>query len=111
MKLEDLDTIRETADARSRAAAVLARMQKTSPRLVLGIGTDAIDIIMPPTLQKLVADSVTESLTDQIAAADDRLRELGVEVGPAEGGKADRPSEPMRGPVRSEGAADSARTE
>jgi hypothetical protein len=80
MKLEDLDIIRETAEARQRAADILARMDKTSPRLVLGIGSDAVDIIMPPTLQKLVDDSVRETLSEQIATADARLRDLGVEV-------------------------------
>ncbi|WP_339760782.1 hypothetical protein [uncultured Hoeflea sp.] len=80
MKLDDIDTIRELAATREKSMAVLARLKETSPRLVLGIGTDAIEIRMPPTLQQLVNDSVTESLTEQIAEADEKLLVLGVEI-------------------------------
>ncbi|VVT15400.1 hypothetical protein [Hoeflea sp. EC-HK425] len=80
MKLDDLETIRELAAGREKNLAVLTRLKQTSPRLVLGIGADAIEVRMPPTLQQLVNDSVRESLTEQIVASDDRLRELGVEI-------------------------------
>lgn len=80
MKLDDIETIRDLAAAREKNMAVLVRLKETSPRLVLGIGTDAIEIRMPPTLQQLVNESVTESLTDQIAQADENLRALGVDI-------------------------------
>ncbi|MCO6410064.1 hypothetical protein [Hoeflea alexandrii] len=80
MKLDDIETIRELAATREKNLAVLARLKETSPRLVLGIGTDAIEIRMPPTLQQLVNESVTDSLTDQIAQADENLRTLGVDI-------------------------------
>lgn len=80
MKLDDIETIRELAAAREKNLAVLARLKETSPRLVLGIGTDAIEIRMPPTLQQIVNESVTQSLTDQIADAEEKLRGLGVDL-------------------------------
>jgi hypothetical protein len=80
MKLDDIETIRELAAGREKNLAVLARLKAASPRLVLGIGSDAIEIRMPPTLQQLVNESVTDSLTDQIAVADEKLRALGVEI-------------------------------
>lgn len=80
VKLDDIETIRDLAAAREKNMAVLVRLKETSPRLVLGIGTDAIEIRMPPTLQQLVNESVTESLTDQIAQADENLRALGVDI-------------------------------
>jgi hypothetical protein len=80
MKLEDLDAIRELAAERERNTAILERMNKTNPRLVLGIGTDSIEIRMPPSLQRLVDESLREALTSQIAEADEKLRALGVEV-------------------------------
>ncbi|MGJ8570194.1 MAG: hypothetical protein ACSHXI_05755 [Hoeflea sp.] len=80
MKLDDIETIRDLAAAREKSLTVLARLTDSSPRLVLGIGKDAIEIRMPPTLQQLVNDSVKESLTEQIADADQKLRALGVAV-------------------------------
>ena len=80
MKLENLDAIRELAAERERSAAILERMNKTNPRVVLGIGTDSIEIRMPPSLQRLVDESLREALTSQIAEADEKLRALGVEV-------------------------------
>lgn len=80
MKLDDIETIRELAQAREKNLAVLARLKDASPRLVLGIGTDAIEIRMPPTLQQLVNESVSGSLTDQIAVAEEKLRALGVDI-------------------------------
>ncbi|MGJ8570462.1 MAG: hypothetical protein ACSHXI_07165 [Hoeflea sp.] len=80
MKLDDIETIRELAASREKNTAVLARLADTSPRLVLGIGKDAIEIRMPPTLQQLVNDSVKESVTEQIAEAEQNLRALGVEI-------------------------------
>lgn len=80
MKLDDIETIRELAAGREKNLAVLARLKETSPRLVLGIGSDAIEILMPHTLQQLVNESVTDSLTDQIAVAEEKLRALGVEI-------------------------------
>jgi len=80
MKLDDIETIRDLAADREKNLAVLARLKATSPRLVLGIGSEAIEIRMPPTLQQLVNESVTDSLTEQIAEADDKLRALGVEI-------------------------------
>lgn len=80
MKLDDLDTIRELAAGLETNLAVLARLKDASPRLVLGFGSDAIEIRMPPTLQQLVNESVKESLTEQIAEAEDKLRAMGVEV-------------------------------
>lgn len=80
MKLEDLDTIRDLAADRERNTAILERMNRTSPRLVLGIGTDSIEIRMPPSLQRLVDESLRETLTTQITEADEKLRGLGVEV-------------------------------
>lgn len=80
MKLDDIETIRDLAASREANLAVLARLNDTSPRLVLGIGSGAIEIRMPHTLQQLVNESVTDSLTDQLAEADDKLRALGVEI-------------------------------
>jgi hypothetical protein len=80
MKLENLDAIRELAAGRERNTAILERMNKTNPRLVLGIGTDSIEIGMPPSLQRLVDESLREALTSQIAEADEKLRALGVEI-------------------------------
>jgi hypothetical protein len=80
MKLDDLDTIRALAAGRERDTAILQRLGKTSPRLVLGIGTDSIEIRMPPSLQRLVDESVRETLITQITEADEKLRALGVEI-------------------------------
>lgn len=80
MKVDDLDTIRALAAGRERDTAILERLGKTSPRLVLGIGTDSIEIRMPPSLQRLVNESVRETLITQITEADEKLRALGVEI-------------------------------
>ena len=80
MRIEDIDRIRELAAERERNTAILERMNKTSPRLVLGIGTDSIEIRMPPSLQRLVDESLREALTTQIAEAAEKLRALGVEI-------------------------------
>ena len=61
----------ESPSRTSRFATVVSVTSdpEPSPRLVLGIGSGAIEIRMPHTLQQLVNESVTDSLTDQLAEA------------------------------------------
>jgi len=120
MKLEDLDSIRQLAETVNFSSDLLKRLSMAQPRLVIGHGRDTVEISLPPSMVTLLTETINETLNETIRETEAELTALGVDFSAkpvsarphsAEGGKAERPSEPMRGPVRSTGEADSARTE